>query len=300
MRRLDWVAIILLVMGAIYSQLSGYQHRVPDNANPRRPDVQHFSGELWAPETKNWMAGSATPQKTDSFTNRLPHEGIIEGGDKPKSSMGSAFSISRQGIWLTARHVIQGCSTIALQTDRKKYLKVTRTLIHPTADVAMFWTNGGPDGIPVARQISHGKDGYDIGFPTGQPGAVHSLLAGDMVIRHVDKRQRQNGYRERVNAWTERSRVPDIRGSLGGLSGGAVLDERGQVIGIVQAESRRRGRIMTAQPSTISELFDLAKVTYPDATTLVNGRNLTDKDYPDAARDLILSLRVAKVFCLVK
>ncbi len=45
------------------------------------------------------------------------------------------------------------------------------------------------------------------------------------------------GFRERVHTWTEQSRIPNRSGSLVGISGGAVMDDQGNIIGIVQAES---------------------------------------------------------------
>jgi len=120
-------------------------------------------------------------------------------------------------------------------------------------------------------------------------------------LRHKGGRIRGGGYREVVNAWSEQSRVPALAGSLGGISGGVVLDGSGQVIGVVQAESRRRGRVMTAQTKTLREMFNHAKFT-PVSSGETSERsalegNLTGDTYPTTARNLILSRRVAKVLC---
>ena len=299
MRRLDWIVIVVLIIGAIASKAVDFGAKVPDNANPRRPDVQHFSPELWDAETRAWMSQSPALQKPQPFAGGLPREGLIEDGGKPQSSVGSAFSVSRQGVWLTARHVVEGCSKTAIQSATKQYLRVNKTILHPNADVALLLTNGGPQELVLANQMSSRRDGYNVGFPTGQPGAVHARFIGEMTLRHTDRRQRKKGYRERVNAWAERSRIPDRSGSLGGLSGGAVLDNQGRVIGIVQAESSRRGRIMTAQPSTIKDMFRIASITYPQSGSTTSGLTLSKDSYPRTARDLITSVRIAKVYCLV-
>ena len=300
MRRLDWIVIFVLIIGAIASKAVDFGAKVPDNTNPRRPGVQHFSPDLWDAETQAWMSQSPASQKPQAFAGGLPREGLIEDGGKPQSSVGSAFSVSRQGVWLTARHVVESCSKTAIQTAKKQYLRVSKTVLHPNADVALLLTNGGSKELVLANQMSSGRDGYNVGFPTGQPGAVHARFIGEMTLRHTDSGQRQKGYRERVNAWAERSRIPDRSGSLGGLSGGAVLDEQGRVIGIVQAESRRRGRIMTAQPSTIKDMFRIANMTYPQSARTASDLTLSEDSYPRTARDLITSVRIAKVYCLVE
>jgi len=300
MRRLDWIVVFVLIVGAIAGKVADFGAKVPDNANPRRPNVQHFSPDLWDNETRAWLSQSPTPQKPQPFASRLPREGLIEDDGKARSSVGSAFSVARRGVWLTARHVVEGCSKAAIQTASKKYVRINKTVLHPNADVAILLTNGGPEELSLAGGMGSGRDGYNVGFPTGQPGAVHARFIGEMTLRHIDRSQRNKGYRERVNAWAERSRIPNRSGSLGGLSGGAVLDEQGRVVGIVQAESSRRGRIMTAQPSTIKDMFRLANIAYPSANGAASGLTLSKDGYPNVARNLITSVRIAKVFCLVE
>ncbi len=300
MRRFDWLVIILLVVGAIGGKLYNPDTGLPENSNPRRPAIEHFSKDIWDAETRKWLSTGPAIQQQPAFVGRLPREGIIEDNGSTSSSVGSAFSVSKSGVWLTARHVVEGCSTTALQKDRKKYVRVDKVFKHPEADVALLITAGGPEELRLVGENNNRNDSYNIGFPTGQPGAVHARFIGEMTLRHVNKRQRHKSYRERVNAWAELTRIPDIRGSLGGLSGGAVLNEQGRVIGIVQAESARRGRIMTAQTSTIKDMFKIANVPYPATTTGQTSLKLSKKDYPNTARGLITSLRVAKVFCIVE
>jgi len=300
MRRLDWTLIILLIIGIFASKVYSSNVQNRDTVNPRRPSVQHFTPDVWDAETRAWLTKSPTPQKGQPLSGNRLRNGVIENSGINHSSVGSAFSVSSDGVWLTARHVVEGCSKIAIQTATQGYLRVNKTVQHPTADVALILTNGGPERLLIANQKVSWRDGYNIGFPAGQPGAVHTRFMGDLTIRHVNRRQPQKGYRERVNAWAERSRIPDRSGSLGGLSGGAVLDGRGKVIGIVQAESARRGRVMTARPATIRDLFSVAKVDFPSPSNPSSGLSLSERTYPKIARNLITSLRVAKVFCLVE
>jgi len=301
MRRLDWIVIILLVIGAIGSKLADFGAQIPETANPRRPNVEFFTPKLWDAETKAWLAKGPTPQKSEfPWSPGLPKEGLIEDKGTKSSSVGSAFSVSTRGVWLTAKHVVEGCSKTVIQIGEKKALLVRRIVLHPKADVAVLMTKNAPLEFPVARSLAGARDAFNIGFPKGQPGAVHSSYLGKLTMRHVRSGQRGGGYREQVNAWAERSRVPARDGSLGGLSGGAVLDDQGRVIGVVQAESARRGRIMTAKPSTIQEVFTYANLSIPTTGSQATDPDLTKDSYPKTARRLITTLRISKVYCSVK
>lgn len=304
MRRFDWMLMVIVFAVSIGLRTFGGdapQSDAPRFENPRRPSPERFAPKkedagVWDRETRAWLKTAPTRLGNEVRASAgLPREGVVKEDDKPGATSGSAFSVSAKGYWLTARHVAEGCAKTGIQTRERGVLKVDRTVLHPRADVAMLITRRGPDPLPVAPAATT-RDAYNIGFPAGQPGAVHTRFMGEMTLRHTGRRV-GGGYRERVNAWSERSRVPSRSGSLGGLSGGVVLDSSGQVIGVVQAESRRRGRVMTARPKTLREMFELAKFTPPSASSGGGTVNLTGDSYPAAARDLILSRRVAKVFC---
>ena len=296
MRRLDWLMIIALVIGAIATKVLDYDNLPSDPRNPRRPATETFEPKFWDQETRGWLAQapSKTGKENPAFA-QLPSEGIIQQDSKPSSSVGSAFSISDRGLWLTARHVVEGCDRTLIQTGHKKAMRVRRIDQHPNADIAVLRTDGAPPSLAFADTNRALSDAYGIGFPKGDPGAIHGRYIGEMTMRHRGR----NGYRERVNAWSERSRIPSRTGSLGGLSGGAVLDDQGNIIGIVQAESRRRGRVMTAKLETIHRYLE--RVSAKPDTQLSRDTNfeLDARDYPLSARQLITRLRVAKVLCFV-
>jgi len=301
MRKLDWLLLIVLIVGAIGGKFLDFGDAVPPSDNPRRPSPENFTPKLWDSETRAWLSEGPTRSGTElPFMAELPREGIIDDGGKPASSVGSAFAVAKRGIWLTARHVVDGCDQTWLRIGEKRGLKIQRVFIHPNADVAVLITNGGPEGLALAATNVRLGESYSVGFPKGAPGAVHARYVGEMTLRHRGGRGGRQGYRERVSAWSERSRIPSRQGSLGGLSGGVVLGDSGRVVGVVQAESRRRGRIMTARPETLYDAFRRANVSVPALSGAVTGaEHLTAKDYPRAARRLITTIRVAKVLCRV-
>ena len=297
MRRLDWIALLLIIVVAVGGEILGGGGSVPENHSPRRPDPELFEPQIWDAETRAWLeqGGQAKhPGLQGAFP--IPREGVIEEIDRKGSSTGSAFSVSSRGYWLTARHVVEGCDQTYLQTGIREGILVRRTAIHPTADVALIVTDGAPEGLPIAAARMGNSDSFSIGFPQGQPGAVHGRFLGEMTMRHTGQR----GYRERVYAWSIVSAIPRRFESLGGLSGGAVIDEAGRIIGIVQAESPRRGRIMTARPIAYREIFELAGITVPIISQAASKAVISEANYEASARRLITTLRVAKVLCSVR
>jgi len=296
MRRLDWFMLIALVVVALAGKFFDFEGSSPTPQNPRRPSPQAFTPQFWDLETQAWM--QQQPQKSSNgipAVAQLPSSGVIEADNERRSSVGSAFAIASTGSWLTARHVVSGCDKVLLQTGAKRALRVTRTDIHPQADVALLTTNSAPEPLRFSMPKSGFDNAYGIGFPKGQPGAVHGRFMGEMTMYHRGR----NGFREQVYAWTEMSRIPAREGSLGGLSGGALLDEQGRIIGVVQAESRRRGRFMTGKPETLTDLLARHSVIYPQSGPMGSAIALTPQFYPQAARQLITTLRVVKVLCFV-
>ncbi len=301
MRKIDWIALFLVIAVAIGGKILGGGGSVPGNQSPRRPSPELFEPQLWDAETRAWLEqGGQTKHSGMQGTFSFTGEGVIEEIDRKGSSTGSAFSVSEQGYWLTARHVVEGCDQTYIQTGIREGLLVERIAIHPRADVALMITNGAPRGLPIAPARLVSSESFSVGFPTGKPGAVHGRFLGEMTMRHTGQR----GYRERVHAWSIVSAVPRRFESLGGLSGGAVIDGAGRIVGIVQAEQPRRGRFMTARPEAYREMFELAGVIIPAASkpasgAEISGAEISAANYETSARELITTLRVAKVLCSV-
>lgn len=210
----------------------------------------------------------------------------------PRNSQGTAFAISRDGLWLTARHVADGCESLVLANSRgfTSYI-VKQAVIHPRADVALLETGGRTTplnmGEPVFRQ---GQAGYHFGFPAGNPTAVDSRLLGRSVIR---TRGFRSG-REPSLSWAEKRRVPERSGALGGLSGGPTLDDDGSIIGVAVAASRRRGRVESAAPASIR-----AVLKGYEGRLSGQGFELTGDNLGDVEEKLRDRGSVMRVFCRV-
>ena len=214
---------------------------------------------------------------------------ILVSIDKPRSGVGTAFAIDKGGSWLTARHVVDGCDSVALRMENQKYLPVTA---HISKDVDLAVLSGNWSRAPIRSDLYSprylGEYGFFFGFPQGRPGEAAGTLLGRGRMK-VKGRYRTN---EPILAWAESGRSSGLKGSLGGLSGGPVLDKDGEIIGVVAAESLRRGRIYSVVPR------NLRKIVKEDKT--YEARAIDTDSYGLQADAYRRNRQIAQVICLVK
>ena len=206
-------------------------------------------------------------------------------------SAGTAFSVARDGLWITARHVVEGCRRPAIMVSEGRAVS-TDVRLASRADIAVLITDGGPPALPVLvdGRLSIGQRGFHPGYPQAKPGEVTTRLLGRETLKVRGRGQRD----EPVLAWAEVGRTDGLGGTLAGLSGAPVLDRQGRAIGVTIAESPRRGRIYTTSPDTFGPAIrGLQKADEP-----LTGRTVTVDNYGLVADDLRRDLRVAQVVCL--
>jgi len=209
------------------------------------------------------------------------------------SGMGSAFAISSDGWWLTARHVVDGCEAVGLIVSRGAAARVVDVKRALFADIALLKTESAPTALAIdtsERSFQIGQRAFHIGFPQGRPGEAYSRLIG----RETLIARGRYDIEEPVLAWAELGRTSGLRGSLAGISGGPALSANGQVIGITVAESARRGRIYTAAPSSILRLLRVEQIEAQGAPA----ERLTPDNYGQASDDMRRNLAVAQVVCV--
>ncbi len=219
------------------------------------------------------------------------------------SSTGTAFAISPDGWWLTARHVAHGCDALWIQTAPRKGLRVTEVHLHPNADLALLRTRSGRAALPLASLVqgvpSRGESGFSSGYPQGRPGDVQARVIGQARLKSVG-RYRIN---EPILAWAEVSRQPSNLPALGGLSGGPMLNDQGRVVGVLVASSKRRGRVMTTSQASIHELlaqFPAAQFSGAQGPVGTLAGRIDGNSYTTVGASLRQDLTVAKVICQVK
>lgn len=211
----------------------------------------------------------------------------------PQDGVGTAFAIDRNGNWLTARHVVDGCRRVSLLVAPNRYVTVARVALDPGSDIALLQTGRSPRAVELnlANDLRVGEVGFHIGYPQGRPGEIATrLLARSRLVTRGIRRNE-----EPVLAWSELGRTRGLFGSLGGLSGGPVFDAEGRVRGVIVAESPRRGRVYTAAPRSIAAFLETRGVTPQDG----QAQPISVTDYGRRADDLRKSLQVVKVACEV-
>lgn len=211
------------------------------------------------------------------------------------SGLGTAFAISEDGWWLTARHVVDECQKVGIIVARGAAVEVTDRRVAQFADLALLKTDRAPAPLKLdeaERRFQIGQTAFHIGFPQGRTGEAASRLIG----RETLVARGRYSLEEPVLAWAETGRTGNLDGSLAGMSGGPALSARGEVIGVTIAESTRRGRIYTAAPSSILRLLRVEQVAAEGQA----GPRLTTDNYGEEADDLRRELAVAQVVCIAK
>ncbi len=211
------------------------------------------------------------------------------------ATAGTAFAVSAQGRWITARHVVEGCPRAAILLGGGHAIPASIQTF-PKADVALLATEGAPIALPLAigRPLRIGQRGYAPGYPGGVQGEVAVRLIGRETLRVHARGGVRGETDESVLAWAEVGRTDGLSGSLAGLSGAPVLDSQGRVLGVVLAERPRRGRVYTTAPESVRPA--LARLT--QGHELATGAPITPDNYGRVGDSLRRDLRVAQVVCL--
>jgi S1-C subfamily serine protease len=271
---------VLGQMGSFERETPRYEPRRPQPEAPRRPrpDAARPDGArpLPPPSSGDPAVDIAVPAEAQSST-------------------GTAFSLDGRGVWMTARHVADGCSRIFVLTGPRVGYLTRSVYLHRTADVAILRTDRGAPHIAFSRdEPRFNQTAYHYGYPKGEPGAVISTLIGRATMR---ARGRYNT-NEPVLVWAEKERVPQGDEHLGGISGGPVFDTAGHVIGTTVAGSTRRGRVFTSDMTSIRAALQRANVT-PAAEDSAAVPRPTSRNWIEIGSQLRSRLTVAKVVCLV-
>jgi len=218
---------------------------------------------------------------------------VVEVPGKTEAGTGTAFSIADTGVWVTARHVVEGCAHAAIVVSEGRGVEA-KVEIDPRGEAAILTTDGGAPALPLGLQspLRKGERAYHLGFPQGRPGEASSRLLGreNLVV------QGRGARTEPVLVWAETGRTDGLEGSLGGLSGAPALDDAGRVIGVTIAESPRRGRIYTTAPETVVGALNFIK---REPAASATGEPVTTENYGRVGDDLRRNLRVAQVVCMV-
>jgi len=268
----DWL-LYIIVIGAVVFMLFRVDEQQRADAPAAPPDAIE--------------GGSFLPPPSEYDPSVLVEVGAVTSG------LGSAFAISEDGWWLTARHVVDACERVGIIVANGAAAPVHDVKVALFADLALLKTNAAPVALALdtsERQFHVNQRAYHVGFPQGRPGEAYSRLIGRQTLVARGRYETE----EPVLAWAILGRTSGLNGSLAGISGGPALSSNGQVIGVTIAESARRGRIYTAAPTSILRLLRVEQVRASGAPA----PRLSPEDYGQQADDLRRSLAVAQVICV--
>ena len=271
MRSFDWVIYALVLGVVVWTMFS--QDPKADAPEPP-PTVLESEGPTLPP-----------PSPLD--------EQVLVQVSEPKDGIGTAFAVNKNGQWITARHVVDGCNSVGLLVAPGQYVPVDSIVVDPDHDLALLSTGRSPNSVKLdfVSPLRIGTHGYHVGYPQGRPGEVATKL---MSRSKLITRGRREGA-EPILAWAEIGRTRGLNGSLGGISGGPVFDAGGTVRGVIVAESPRRGRIYTAAPTSIDAFLTSLSVEREDGPTEI----FAEETYGPMSDNARRRLQVVKVACRV-
>ena len=267
----DWLIYAAVVFALVMASLGQRENADAPPAPPKESD------EVGA------LLGPSTP-----FDPSV----VVDAGEGPmQPASGTAFAVSEQGDWVTARHVVEGCRRAAVVVAGDQAVEA-RIRYSPRTDVALLVTEGGPVALPLAPPtLRVGQRAFHPGFPQGGPGEATSRLLGRETLKVRGRGERD----EPVLAWVEVGRTSGLRGSLAGLSGAPALDSQGRVVAVTVAEAPRRGRIYTSAPESVRVAVASSRRGQMETGL---GEPITVQNYGRVADGLRRDLRVAQVVCL--
>jgi len=241
-----------------------------------------------------WMRGA--PERAPKLGQPLAPASLFDPAiwvstPPPGPGAGTAFSVDGRGVWLTARHVVEGCGRTVIVTAPGHGV-AARVQITPGRETAVLITRGGAPALPIAPagDLKRGEHLFHPGFPRERPGEAASEL-----LRRATLLVGWRGLRAQpVLTLAEEGRWPALRGSLAGLSGAPVLDAEGRVLGVTVAENPRRRRLYATTPASLRAALAGAGVT-PSAAA---GEALSPATWRGASDALRANLSVAEVECL--
>jgi len=243
-----------------------------------------------------WVGGTPEPRSTVGqplAPASLFDPAIWVATPPPGPGAGTAFSVDARGVWLTARHVVEGCARTAIVTAPGHGV-AAKVVITPGRETAVLLTQGGAPALPIAppEVLRRGQMGYEPGFPGARPGEAASELRrrANLVVGWRGLRAQP------VLMFIETSRWPQVRGSLAGLSGAPVLDAHGRVLGVTVAENPRRRRLYATTPASLHAALARARL----ADQAVAGEAVTPQTWRAVSDALRERLSVAEVECLAR
>ena len=125
----------------------------------------------------------ARPPPPPAFDSTI----VVDAPSTAGPGTGTAFSVSSGGVWLTARHVVEGCARAAIIVGPGQGV-AAEVRIDPRGETAVLLTQGGAPSLPMAprESVQRGMIAFHAGFPHGRPGEIASRLVRRQTLVRFD------------------------------------------------------------------------------------------------------------------
>lgn len=146
-----------------------------------------------------------------------------------QNQTGTGFVIAPQRV-MTNAHVVAGVAIPVVQTQNQGALSAKVVYFDPARDLAILAVNDlAAPVLPTSSDLSVGETAAFAGYPLGGPLQVRAakvLTEGPLMVPHIS-----NGQRSLQDVYQLAGNVQS------GNSGGPVLDDEGNVTGVIFAKS---------------------------------------------------------------
>jgi S1-C subfamily serine protease len=151
---------------------------------------------------------------------------------KNESASGTAFFITPDGYLVTCAHVVKGATKFSLSLDRLTEVKLVR--VDEANDLAVLKAEGNFTALPIATSLN-----VRLGIPVATVGFPNTALQGLSPKFSKGEIAALTGVQDDPKLF--QISVPVQPGN----SGGALVDMRGNVIGVVSAKLSARASVAT-------------------------------------------------------
>lgn len=211
-------------------------------------------------------------------------------GSLPPKATGTGFFITENGFLITNRHVVDGVGDVRLATNAglisAKVVKIDRA-----NDLALLKAEGKFSALPItaSRSVKLGAPVATVGFPNiNIQGFSPKLSKGEVAS---------------LSGATDDPRYFQISVPLQpGNSGGALVDERGNVVGVVSAKLDAATALATsgALPENVNYAIKSSFLlgfleSVPDTASKMKEANIKDEPF----ESVVTSIERASVLVLV-
>jgi TPR repeat protein len=268
--------------GVVKDEIEGYKWLLLagaqglDEAQKAMSVMEHrLTGEQAAEGQK--LARNYKPRKASPADGLSSSEGIAD--SKPSAS-GTGFFISENGFLVTNEHVVRDATQIRLVTSAG-LISAKVVKVDAANDLALLKAEGRFAALPVAasRGVKMGGTVVTVGFPNiGLQGFAPKLAKGEIAA---------------LSGAGDDARYFQISVPVQpGNSGGALVDERGNVVGVVSAKLNASAAL--AMSGTLPENVNYAvKSSYllsflesvPDVASKLKEASAKEKKFEDVVKE---------------